>query len=158
MTVTEWGGAVLIGGYLVLNCLGRPLEFHCTEPVKPNRAQEILYGPTLRGFLGGEQIGQALLTHCQLKPELVLTDTDAILSLRDFTDIPVLGVQTNETVIEGDRWVRFCLGTQRVYIDSRYAADQHRIEQIHREQLCEWDLAEPFERIREAVSEMQKAA
>src|SRR6266404_1210747 len=38
----------LVGGYLVLNALGRPLEFHCTAPVKPNRAQEILYGATLQ--------------------------------------------------------------------------------------------------------------
>ncbi len=35
------------GGYLIVNSLGRPLEFHCTLPVKPSRAQELLYGATL---------------------------------------------------------------------------------------------------------------
>ncbi len=25
----------LTGGYLLLNTLGRPLEFHCTAPIKP---------------------------------------------------------------------------------------------------------------------------
>ena len=39
----------LFGGLLVLNHNGRPLEFHCTAPLKPNRAQEILYGATLEG-------------------------------------------------------------------------------------------------------------
>ena len=40
-----------IGGYLVLSRNGRPLEFHCTSPVRANRAQQILYGPTLQPFL-----------------------------------------------------------------------------------------------------------
>src|SRR5262245_21892116 len=41
----------LFGGLLVLNRNGRPLEFHCTAPLKPNRAQEILYGATLESYL-----------------------------------------------------------------------------------------------------------
>src|SRR4029450_11711246 len=36
-----------VGGLLVTNHLGRPLEFQCTAPVRPNRTQEILYGPPL---------------------------------------------------------------------------------------------------------------
>ena len=61
LTVTRDVEQGLFGGYLVLNFLGRPLEFHCTAPVRPNRAQEILYGPTLDPYLVGERIGQALL-------------------------------------------------------------------------------------------------
>ena len=40
----------LFGGYLVVDSLGRPLEFHCTAPVKVTRAQQILYAdePVLR--------------------------------------------------------------------------------------------------------------
>ena len=37
----------LFGGLLILDSGGRPLEFHCTAPVKTNRAQEILFGPML---------------------------------------------------------------------------------------------------------------
>jgi hypothetical protein len=211
MTVADLGSAVLIGGYLVLNCLGRPLEFHCTEPVKPNRAQEILYGPTLRSFLCGEQIGQALLRHCQIETELILTDSDAVLSLRDFTDTPVLCVAsaahaaldtapprtaanpseapakgsgshgqvtenpsayvsrlsvrelecartTLRPAAEDPRWHSFLLGDNQVYISTRYVEDQPRAERIYREKISDWDLAEPFQRISEAVGELQKAA
>ena len=56
LTVQSFADVGLIGGYLLLNPLGRPLEFHCTAPVRPNRAQEILYGPTLAPYLYGEQI------------------------------------------------------------------------------------------------------
>ena len=48
------------GGYLIISAIGRPLEFHCTSPVRPSRAQEILYGPTLQPYLMGEQIGAAV--------------------------------------------------------------------------------------------------
>src|SRR4051812_23172961 len=51
LTVVEDEQQGLVGGYLLLNPLGRPVEFHCTAPVKPNRAQQILYGPTLRPYL-----------------------------------------------------------------------------------------------------------
>ena len=61
LTVLEHDEHGLVGGYLLLNMAGRPLEFHCTVPVRPNRAQQILFGPTLRPYLYGEQIGQALL-------------------------------------------------------------------------------------------------
>ncbi len=62
LTVVEHPQYGLFGGYLILNTAGRPLEFHCTAPIKPNRAQEILYGPTLESFLYGEQIGQTLIS------------------------------------------------------------------------------------------------
>ena len=55
LTVIECARDGFVGGLLILNQLGRPLEFHCSVPVRPNRAQEILYGPTLCGFLCGER-------------------------------------------------------------------------------------------------------
>ena len=68
LTVVEHPQYGLFGGYLILNTAGRPLEFHCTAPIKPNRAQEILYGPTLESFLYGEQIGQTLISQGSTPP------------------------------------------------------------------------------------------
>ncbi|MCA9267141.1 MAG: hypothetical protein KDA41_01655, partial [Planctomycetales bacterium] len=62
-----------IGGYLLLNTAARPLEFHCTSPVRPNRAQEILYGPTLGEFLLGEVIGQTLIKKSEISPAWICT-------------------------------------------------------------------------------------
>src|ERR1700674_2968908 len=72
-TVLEHGQHGLVGGYLILNSSGRPLEFHCTAPIKPNRAQQILFGPTLESYLYGEQIGQALLGKGATEPAVVCT-------------------------------------------------------------------------------------
>ena len=79
----------LFGGYLVLNEAGRPLEFHCTAPIRPSRPQEILYGNTLRPYLYGEQIGQALLSKAKHPPSIILTDQRPALALQTLIEIPV---------------------------------------------------------------------
>ncbi|MBR4976753.1 MAG: hypothetical protein IKY61_06820 [Thermoguttaceae bacterium] len=70
----------VIGGFLVLNLVGRPTEFHCTAPVRPNRAQEILYGATLEGFLCGEQIAQALVGRTKTELAAILTNNPNVLT------------------------------------------------------------------------------
>jgi hypothetical protein len=67
------------GGYLVISSLGRPLEFHCTAPVQPTRAQEVLYGPTLELCLFGEQIRGSLLDAARIQPAVILTDQPAAI-------------------------------------------------------------------------------
>ncbi|MCA9157572.1 MAG: hypothetical protein KDA51_01620 [Planctomycetales bacterium] len=69
------------GGYLITNHVARPLEFHCTMPVRPSRAQMLLYGPTIDAFVCGEQIAKALVGKAKVKPTVVLTDCPAVLAL-----------------------------------------------------------------------------
>ncbi len=90
LTVTRDADQGLFGGYLVLNFLGRPLEFHCTAPVRPNRAQAILYGPTFDPYLGGERIGQALLEKSKAAPQIVLTDCPPAMAARCFVATPMV--------------------------------------------------------------------
>lgn len=78
------------GGYLMVSLLGRPLEFHCTAPVRPSRAQQILYGLTLRPYLLGEQIGGTLLREAKLRPELILTDQIDAFCLRSQATVPLV--------------------------------------------------------------------
>jgi hypothetical protein len=80
------------GGYLVVNSRARPLEFHCTLPVQPTRAQQILYGATLTEYICGELIARTLLGKAAAKPKLVLTDCHASLAVRHWMDQPLLHV------------------------------------------------------------------
>ncbi len=89
LTVVEHPEQGLFGGYLLLNHTGRPLEFHCTAPLRPNRAQEILYGPSLGPFLYGEQIGATLVRHAKATPCAVLTDSEPALAMGEHLDVPV---------------------------------------------------------------------
>ena len=180
LTVLDYGQEGLFGGYLMLNFNGRPLEFHCTAPIKPNRAQEILYGPTLEPYLYGEQIGQTLLAKAAKTPIVVCTDRRAALSVRDFVDSPValvISPQDNEDPREGDASVslssqktwridsahtadsdldEFHLGRNHLAVPTRLSDDQRAITQRLGELGESFDLAEPFVRIREAIEEARK--
>src|SRR3972149_9800270 len=78
------------GGYLLVSPLGRPGEFHCAAPIRPSRAQEILYGPTLQPYLLGEQIAGTLLANAQTKPKIILTDQPSVLCHRAKFDVPIV--------------------------------------------------------------------
>jgi hypothetical protein len=162
LTVTEHAEHGLFGGYLILNPSGRPLEFHCTAPVKPTRAQEILYGPTLRPYLYAEQIGQALLAKAKARPLLVCTDAQPILAAREFCPVPLLLVLAEEPLVlaekpAADASSSFLLGRRQVLAAPSHLEDQgvalEKWKEAHADAL---DLLEPFARIREALEEAQK--
>ncbi|GHT27788.1 hypothetical protein FACS18942_07550 [Planctomycetales bacterium] len=89
LSVTEHPKFGFIGGYLILNGAGRPLEFHCTSPVRPSKAQEILYGGTLEPYLYGEQIAGTLLSRAKTPVSFVMTDTPAVLAAQENCEVPV---------------------------------------------------------------------
>jgi len=161
LTVVEQAELGLLGGYLLLNTAGRPLEFHCTAPVKPNRAQEILYGATLRPYLYGEQIGQTLLTRSKLTPLVVCTDSEPVLAARDFTHFAMVRVLEGTGgggQGTGDRGQgTFVLARNNVVTAAHYSSDESAIRQSWPSQADHLDLLEPFVRIREALEEAQKS-
>src|SRR4029079_8816707 len=158
LTVVENEQHGLFGGYLVLNLAGRPLEFHCTAPVKPNRAQQILYGPTLEPYLYGEQIGQVLVAKGSCDVLVLCTDRPAALAVRGFVPLPTVLVDTgaDQAADESNALVRFLFGRNKLAVPVARLAD--------RELACErlqkvgeaFDLAEPFGRIRAAIEEAQR--
>ena len=167
LTVLDHPEHGLFGGYLLLSLTGRPLEFHCTAPVKPNRAQQILYGPTLESFLYGEQIGFTLLEQAKIAPLVVCTDREPVLSVRDLVATPVVLVVSGENPGDGvaealpsssNRLVTFDLGRNRLAVHERTEGDRPLIFQRLAEVAQSLDLAEPFGRIREAIEEAQQAA
>jgi len=188
LTVMEHPQHGLFGGYLVLNSTGRPLEFHCTAPTKPNRAQEILYGPTLRPYLFGEQIGYALWSKAKLKASCVFTDCEPVLALRDLVECPVVLIQQEEETqglslhtesangLRDDRETAaprgrssdhegavagrfvFSLGVFQASLPNRHSSDQQTVAACWRECAETLDLLEPFDRIRDAIEEAQRMA
>jgi len=173
----------VMGGYLVLDHLGRPLEFHCTAPVKPNRAQEILYGPTIDDFLYGEQIGQTLVSQAKTQVTTLYTDLAQIVTLRHHVSQTVALVTAEEPAnastdtgideVSGRSDKTFRLdgahhgpsgmiamrhGTTRVEILPDYEGDRLRITRSLEQIGPQFDLQEPFSRIREAIAEAQHGA
>ncbi len=150
LTTLESAAHGLFGGYLVVDALGRPLEFHCTAPVKVSRAQQILYGPTLHGHLHGRQVGGALLAEGKVTPAVVLTDNDAMLHVRPHTHLPLALVRRGaaEQIAAG-----FLVGEAVVSPHAEDAARADELEARLATLAAAVDLCEPFERIRAALDE-----
>ncbi|MFO0906178.1 MAG: hypothetical protein U0939_24435 [Pirellulales bacterium] len=157
LTACEHAEQGTFAGLLVLNCNGRPLEFHCTAPVKSNRAQEILYGPTLRRFLYGEQLGPALLSKVKSELLFICTDQPDMLALRDASSSPVLLVLADEDDLP-KQLTRFSLGGDKVAVENNWQQDRDEIKRRWEPYVGRIDLPEPFTRIRDAIAEARKAA
>jgi len=163
LTVLEDAEHGFFGGYLILTDRGRPLEFHCSTPVLPSRAQRILYGATLRPYVLGELIGQTLLDQAQLPVLAVLTDQEEMLELALVRPEPVVclispdvlaaDAPAAEAASPAGRGGELSLGG--------YLLRGPRAEPL-REKLAPLlthvDLAEPLERIRTAIREAQRVA
>ena len=74
LTILDDSSGVL-GGYLLTNSWGRPLEFRLSTAVQPNRVQQILYGPTLTEYLHADLIGKTLIEKTSTPPGLIITDS-----------------------------------------------------------------------------------
>ena len=160
LTVIEPRDGVLIGGYLILNTKGRPVEFHCTAPVQPNRAQQILYGASLRPYLCGERIGQALVDQSKRQPVILCTDIADAIGLRERVSAPLIFVSTADEPAEthgGRSFLPINLGTQKAWLHSADDALRATVESEWKHFGCVC-LNEPFGRIREAVREAQRDA
>ncbi len=167
------------GGYLVISALGRPLEFHCTAPVRPNRAQEILYGPTLEPYLLGEQIGGTLLGRAKLTPRLILTDRSATLCLRGQIATPMVRLvhredapRTSHTLLSTphggsngndnperpnppcDRMV--VVAEREFELPIGFDFDRETVVELLATLAQYVEVAEPFDRIQEAIREAQR--
>ena len=156
-SVVTIAGGTLVGGYLILNALGRPTEFHCTESIKPTRAQEILYGPTLAPFLYAEQLGRSLIAAAKGESQILFTDSEPALDLRRIVDLPVMHVVGSDCK-DNEKTIEFGLGANKLRVMAETPNDQHAATERWRDHIAEWDLLEPFRRIHDAIAETHKAA
>jgi hypothetical protein len=164
LSIVDRPGFGAVGGYLLVTTRGRPLEFHCSEPVLPNRAQEILYGPTLRPFVYGELIGRALVDHAKLSVSAILVESPDALAVRESIDVPVAAVASRHTVNPGESPLAglpaddlpLAVGAYLLTPAAGHSSDFAILRDVLVPLAGEFDLCEPFERIRLAIDEAQR--
>lgn len=95
MAVKE--GASYLGGLLVTDTSGIPLDFRYTEPITPTRLQSILYGKSLEPHLKEEVIQKTLLKELKTPPDLfILSATELAGGWSGDVKYPVLAVQKSQ--------------------------------------------------------------
>lgn len=220
ITVVKSRELGIMGGYLLLNRNGRPVEFHCTAPVRATKSQHILYGPTLEPYIYGEQIARSLTVRATISPKLILTDKSGVMALRPMTNIPMAlaeipklrkDAKIKDKTEDGQNTLSVENGTDNqasesgqaesdsaalasqadvseeietlkgkiipkfddsivipefsmiwngvlLHPDRHFPDDTEKARQFLQNEEIDYDLAEPFDRIREAIYEAQKSA
>jgi hypothetical protein len=140
-----------VGGYLVANVWGRPLEFRLSSAVQPNRVQHILYAATLEPYICADLIGKTLVDKTALAVQLIVTDRETVLDLRLRLECPVVWLAPAD-----DAKATTLAGRGPIVCHPRFPDDVPRARELLAHLDSAFDLAEPFVRIREAIGEARK--
>ncbi|MDA0660407.1 MAG: hypothetical protein O2931_12710 [Planctomycetota bacterium] len=162
LSVHEDGATGAVGGLLLLNVYGRPLELHCSVPVRVNRAQSLLYGDSLRSQLYGHTIAVALWQAAEIRPSFLLTDNLDMLAFRSLSDVALAylsgssadGTGLSATAAEPADELAGC----RCLAAPGYRDDIVTIRTLWTELGPSVEIMEPFQRLREALREMMVPA
>jgi len=141
-----------VGGYLVTNAWGRPLEFRLTSPVQPNRVQQILYGNALEPYLCADLIGKTLVDKTGAPVQAVVTDHPAALELRRKLDQPVA---LHVTDLDAPPTLARLSVQTHLYCHAQFPEDVEVLRSLCAG-LSFHDWGEPFSRVREALAEARK--
>ena len=147
-----------LGGYLVTNAWGRPLEFRLSSAVQPNRVQQILYAGTLQPYICADLIGKTLVDKAGIPVQLIVTDREPVLDLRLKLDVPVAWLAPADLPADPKAVTArpAAAGRGPLVCHPRFAADAARVRALLDPLDGALDLAEPFTRVREAIAEARK--
>jgi hypothetical protein len=70
---------LFIGGAMVTDNKGLPLEFRYTEPIQPTKIQQVLYGQVLSRYIKNEVILETLLNSLESSFSVLLVNDEAFL-------------------------------------------------------------------------------
>ncbi len=153
----DGGEAGYVGGLLVVNGFGRPLEFHCTAPFQPTPTQAILYGATLANFIYCEQLGGALIRHLKHHPLALVVQQPLLLELASQSSFPWLCLPSPTGLPSADgKAMPFATLRQWTIAEQRLIGCGNEAELDAAITYCRQfadrlPLDEPFERIRQAL-------
>lgn len=158
------GRGEYMGGVLITDRLGIPLEFRHTEPVSPTKVQQVLYGKALERFLKSETLAKCLLNDLENKPDLLIVPDVEYYSLTKLFHFPFVQlskaarepfaqhgdfVEVNEAEI--NLQVLSLREPLRVRVDRKNAASMAAVKTILIDVGRMMDMLEPMSRVQDAL-------
>jgi hypothetical protein len=169
MAVKE-GGSYL-GGLLLTDTTGIPLDFRYTEPITPTKLQTVLYGKALEPHLKEEVIQRTLLKELKGSPDLfVLPATELAGGWSGESKCPVLALQKSQEAPLARLGEAFRVSNREVLLQVTEGAAPLRVmfagsvdlaaQELALPRLAEagyhMDLTEPLERVAAALQTLVK--
>lgn len=156
--------AAVRGAFLLTDAETKPLEFRCTNPVRPTQLQRMLYGDILEQHILVELIGQPLIRTIKDQPDLILINERSFLELRSRVIMPVVQIANEGQLhVSSDNdqssfQVLNCLSSKfdPVVIKTHpsFPDDKIRAREILAEIFNNYDLLEPFTRVSTALEQV----
>lgn len=91
-------GKVLRGGALVVGAGTEPLEFRCTDAVRPTKLQKVLWGARMDGYVATELFGKPLIRATRQKYSLVVVRNRDMLDLRPELEVTVVHLSRDASI------------------------------------------------------------
>jgi hypothetical protein len=135
------------------------VEFRLSSAVKPDRVQQILYGDTLEPYICADLIGKVLVERTAARAQLIITDCRSALDLRLTQETPVAWLAGEEGLLTR---ALSAAGTEvstpnregiRLFCHARFPLDVPAVKSTLDCMDGQFDLIEPFARIRGAMEE-----
>ena len=133
-----------IGALFVTDSEGIPLEFKCTEAIRPTPVQQSLYGEKMEPYIAIKLFALPLLRVITNKPRILFVNEQSFLKIREEKEVPTLFIQqadNNITEVEQSPII--------LMPHPKYEADKNN---EHIRESCHFNLTEPFDRIKRAVA------
>lgn len=160
-----------IGALMITDGNGIPTEFKYTEPIKPTRLQQILYGKSLEHYLKHDVIRNKLFKSMNNKPDFVFISNQNPSLVGDVDGVPVVLIQRvplknlenvgekeqrkeNEVILKED----MSRDPLRIVTSTEQAGKLDDICNFVLEQAFSLDFIEPLERIQAAMQAIIKEA
>ena len=91
--------ASIRGAFLLTDENTKPIEFRCTNPIRPTQLQTMLYGDILKDHILIELIGEPLIKTLKEMPDIILVAEPEFLALRAKVNVPVVLIAKDEQII-----------------------------------------------------------
>jgi len=139
------------GGVLIIDSFSRPYEFRVTSPIKPTQLQKILYGKSLVEYMYGELICLPLLKQVKEIISLAVCHDDNLLVARPNIQFPLISINKQKQNPGVNEINAITIRTHKNFLSERAHAEVQLNMMSN-----QFDIFEPFERVKLALSEVHK--
>ncbi|MGQ9855464.1 MAG: hypothetical protein ACUVQF_01890 [Fervidobacterium sp.] len=139
-----------LGGILIVNDYGIPVEFKYSEPIAPTRLQQIIYGNSLEYYLNTEIISKGLIQKLENRPELLLVEDPMLLFDKNIVMVTLLPQMVNEKVDGNEAVVNVNNKSLRITFPENAKVEDSLVQKIV-DLSQKFDIFEPFDRIEKAL-------
>ncbi len=162
ITTRVFEGPAYLGGVLIVDKRGIPVEFKYVEPIKPSKLQTLLYGNTIDKYIRIESVGIPLVDALEHKPSILFVREEPFLEESKWS-FPIISINRykGSMLPSIGEYKELENGEYIVQIDSGMPL-RLRLEKKYKERLEEiipflieigqnFDIIEPFSRLEEAI-------